>query len=470
MNQRTFLGLSHNPFTAPRDGFYAGGDRKTHLDHLRHLSQWSRRVLVVTGSFGIGKSSLFRELSDSLEPNTKAARLSGTVVTSERETLVGLLQGFGIAASADAHADELATLIEKHANEQDAQGRVCMVMVDDAHLLEVQAIQRLVSLVATSSLRMLFFAEASLINNLNRAARKNELEWFEIRLTGFPKADIREYLEWRFEQAHYRGSLPFTDDQLEKIVARSSGNPRVVDSMANRLLTDMESGEVRNQGGFPTMHVTLAVLLLMMLGLVYLFVRDETNELESMAEPILAAAVDGEGIVGDEVFVSEIDDQLFVDEFTAEPLDEPPPDVVPLEDQPAVATLIEPEPEPEPEIIPAPEAAVVSEPPGSFDEAFHSGTWLLQQDPGRYTLQLLTLSSRDRAVAFINRQDNPAEFVLYRMRRDGKLMHIITYGVFSGHAAAVAASQQLGGEMARLKAWARPLALVQDTIRGTPQD
>ena len=271
--QRTFLGLTHNPFTPPREGFFPGGDRKTHLEHLRHLSQWSRRILVVSGPFGVGKSSLFRELSGSLEPNTKAARLAGTVITYEREALVGLLQGFGIGADNNAHANDLADLVVRHVDEQEAHRRVCMVMVDDAHLLDLQAIQRLVSLVARSGLRLLLFTEANLVSALDQAAKKHELEWFEIRLTGFPRADVRDYLEWRFRQAAYRGLLPFSDEQLEKIVHRSGGNPSVIDSMANRLLAEMESGEIRRaRPQFPVLHASLAVLLAVLVALVYLFV------------------------------------------------------------------------------------------------------------------------------------------------------------------------------------------------------
>ncbi len=280
MNQKTFLGLSHNPFTPPRQGFFTGADRKTHLDHLRHLSQWSRRILVVSGPFGIGKSSLFRELSSSLEPNTKAARLSGTVVTTQREALVGMLQGFGIAAQVNAHASELANLISTHVNEQDALGRICMVMVDDAHLLDTQALQQLVSLVRDSALRLLLFTEAATIATLSDIAKDQEIDWFEIRITGFPKIEIHNYLEWRFRQAHYRGRLPFTEEQLAKIVQSSGGNPSVIDSIANRILIDMESGEIRKSGaGFPMAHAALAVMLMVLVGLVYFFVQqpDETT-------------------------------------------------------------------------------------------------------------------------------------------------------------------------------------------------
>ncbi|MEE4281161.1 MAG: AAA family ATPase [Pseudomonadales bacterium] len=511
MNQKTFLGLSHNPFTPPREGFFIGADRKTHLDHLRHLSQWSRRILVVSGPFGIGKSSLFRELSSSLEPNTKAARLSGTVVTTQREVLVGMLQGFGVAAQANAHTADLSRLIATHVNEQDAMGRICMVMVDDAHLLDAQALEQLMSLVGASALRLLLFTEASKISMLGEIAQDQELEWFEIRITGFPKAEIRNYLEWRFRQAQYRGRLPFTDEQLDKIVQRSGGNPSVVDSIANRLLTDMESGETRKQGsGFPMTHAALAIMLVVLMGLVYLFVQrpqdspvelveretvplmpDEpavsTEEVTDLTSPFADQAVDTPLVVEADVEVdvpTELEPQRAGEQPQpadqqplVEPLDEPvlaseteTVTAIPVErdteTEVQVSVQLEPEPEPEP----APVSAIpVVESSALPDGAFKSASWILQQDPNRFTLQLLSLSTAARAEAFMNRQTDTSDFAWYQMQRDNRTLYVIIYGVFSSREAAQSAVAGFSGEMASIKPWVRPLSLVQDTVRSNRQ-
>ncbi len=523
MNQRTFLGLTHNPFSPPREGFFDGADRKTHLDHLRHLSQWSRRVLVVTGPFGIGKSTLFKELSASLEANAKGARLSGSVVTTEREVLMGLLQGFGVGGEMDGHADDLSALICTHAEEQETHGRVCMVMVDDAHLLEAAALQRIVSLVADSPIRVVLFGEAGVVPNLNRAAKKCELEWFEIRLTGFPKTDVRDYLEWRFRQAQYRGLLPFTDEQLDKIVSRSGGNPSVIDSMANRLLADMESGEIRKQGtSFPVRHAMLAAVLVLMVGLIYLYVQTEPED-EPAADVAMAAESEDEdaqtpapvedakpgesekdafladlglGDPDEEVQVADPDtseieteadpeagNQLATaspDDLTDEPIEEatavdsaaPEAAVTtqPEADSPIPVVDSVPAPAEPPAVEPA-EASVAEVEPDTKPPAgvYRDAAWILAQEGSRFTMQLLSLSSLERAEAFINRQDDPGEFALYRMQRDGRSLFIVTYGLFSSREAAAAAARGFSGELAGIEPWIRPMRLVQDTVRANAQ-
>ncbi|XOV84092.1 MAG: AAA family ATPase [bacterium] len=497
MNQKTFLGLTHNPFTPPREGFFTGADRKTHLDHLRHLSQWSRRILVVSGPFGIGKSTLFRELSSNLEPNTKAARLSGTVVTSQREVLVGMLQGFGIAAQNSAHTADLAKLIATHVNEQEGMNRICMVMVDDAHLLDAQALEQLMSLVGASALRLLLFTQASKITMLNEIARDQELEWFEIRITGFPKAEIRNYLEWRFRQAQYRGRLPFTDEQLNKIVQRSGGNPSVVDSMANRLLTDMESGETRKQvSGFPMTHAALAIMLVVLMGLVYLFVaQPQDSAIETVETQNAPTTQEAPQHPAEEVAevvppfaepVDQTDTQLGdpaglepqraeQQEPQAEPTDIPVPGlddnaVAATETQPQISVLPEPEPELELEPEPAPVRAIpVVESNAMPEGTFKSASWILQQDPNRFTLQLLSLSTAERAEAFMNRQRDTSDFAWYQMQRDNRTLYVIVYGVFSSREAAQAAIASFTGEMASIKPWVRPLSLVQETVRSNRQ-
>ena len=278
MTQRKFLELTHNPFAPPREGFFGGGDRQTHLDHIRHLSQWSRRILLVTGVFGVGKSTLFAELSNNLDAKSKASRLSGSLVTSEREVVSAIARGFGVAVPVDLHIVDVLAIVREHVEEEHERGRICMVMVDDGHQLSSEALRMLLQLVVDTSLRLVLFAETSVISTVSSIGKTLEIEWFEIRLTGFSRVDVRNYLEWRFAQAQYRGRLPFTDAQVERIAERSGGVPNLIDLMANELLGDLEAGVSHHRAsGFPRQHVSIALLLALALLLTYLVVREEAD-------------------------------------------------------------------------------------------------------------------------------------------------------------------------------------------------
>ena len=554
MSQRTFLELTHNPFAPPREGFYGGADRKTHLEHLRHLSQWSRRVLVVTGSFGIGKSTLFRELSGSLPNNAKGARISGSMVTAERDVLLAVAQGLGIACDQEAHIEDLIALVNRSVNElsgvhtnvadegDEAQSegqevtkeRLCVVLFDDAHMLTHTAVALLMRLVAESSLRVVLFAEPSLVNNLSSAAKKYEVEWFEIRLSGFPVQDVRDYLEWRFAQAQYRGRLPFTDAQVEKIAERSSGNPNVIDFMANELLADLETGQVRELGGrFPRRHAILAVVLAVLLFLVYQLYRqpplESSEQVATVATPDVAdsqqafdtsnANVEADTQTQTEVVNEEtlslrdseqsalspqtegVDLGIEIVHSTPEPVvgSGPPAEEEAIEtgavsqdaavNEPVseVETEAQREAQRQPQgeaetesetekpeevrveieetsVVPVREVSTPLAGTSQIPSDIKGPSWLRSQDANHYTLQLMTLSRIDGGVALIRRQDEPNEFAMYPLSRDGKTLFVVTYGVFSNRAAAERAGASLTGELREFKPWIRRLANVQDAI------
>ena len=93
--------------------------------------------------------------------------------------------------------------------------------------------------------------------------------------------------------------------------------------------------------------------------------------------------------------------------------------------------------------------------------------WILAQDPQSYTLQLVTVSTLERAEALVKRQPDPNEFAIYQVSRDNRLLHVVIYGLFSNASAAERAAEGFTGELATLKPWVRPLQLVQDAVHTT---
>ena len=518
MTQRTFLELTHNPFAPPREGFFDGGDRKTHLDHVRHLSRWSQRVLVVTGPFGIGKSSLFKELSGNLSADTKGARMSGSVVTREREVLLALMQGLGIAVDQDMHMEDVIALLLLHVAEETSREQACIVIFDDAHLLTHSAVSLLMRLVAESALRIVMFAEPLVLTNINQSAKKYEIEWFEIRLSGFTTAEVRDYLEWRFAQAQYRGHLPFTDAQVEKIAERSSGNPNVVDFMANELLADLETGQVRDVGiRFPKAHVLLVFLLGIFIYLVYqLYLQpelggSEDGMYESKANPGEVSKVGGNVVTGDkpvaplvDPVIAEVGETIISGEginlqnadsrelkngaSQSKPSQEdaaprPVVDVGPTdtveetvlrpskEDRRAATSTVQES------LVPIEEASSrLTSRPKVVDQTrnapvreltavgINGPAWLTGQSPDHFTLQLMTLSRRQGGIDLIGRQSDRAEFAMYESIRKGRTFYVIIYGVYSSRSAAERAAANLSGEFAGIKPWIRTFKAVQEGL------
>jgi len=543
-SERTFLGLTHNPFVEPQRGFFERGGRKTHLEQLRHLSEWSRRVLLVTGAEGVGKTTLYRELAATLEPRVKAARINGSLVNTGFEVLSATAQGFGLASPPDANTQSLRMDLVGHVEEQTAADRLCLALVDDAHLLDNKALDSLIALAHESGLHLVFFGEVRMVPMIERAASAKGVGWQEIRLTGYGEADARDYLEWRFSQAKYRGRIPFTDNQIKDLVKLSEGLPGRINQMANVLLVKLETGEGTPAGkGFPRLHAALLTLLIVVVGLLYLLVGEGgsddseapmaatdafeaeslagVNDLSGTSEEAVAvdlyatgeSMVAGESAVADEptaadtTLTDEADglpleedaaatqmtsidtavpdteasepnvqepnvQEANVQEANAPDADPAPADAlpVPAEPEPIVAEATTPERQIEPQVTTTPVVVetpteqapqtVAELPPGAKDTG-----WLLEQDPDYFTLQLVTVSSPDSASAFVARQQEPGEFTVYQLQRDGRILHVVLYGLFSSRSAAEAAADSLPAEVGSVQPWIRPVGQVQAAAR-----
>jgi len=534
-NERSFLGLTHNPFVEPYRGFFDRSGRKTYLDQLRHLSQWSRRVLLVTGPQGVGKTTLYRELAATLEPRVKAARISAGLVNTGREVLAAIAQGFGMAASSTANSQALRLDLIDHVASQASGDRPCLVLVDDAQLLDNRAVDELIALIQESALHLVLFGEVRMVPVIERAASARGVGWQEIRLSSYGEGDARDYLEWRFQQAKYRGRVPFTDQQVKELVKLSGGLPGRINQMANVLLVKLETGEVSaRRGGFPRLHLAMLGLLVIVMGLLYVLFTDRPAHVDTVALRLpspsgasapagasaAAAAEDdiaegmadvaGGGSEGEPAFLpapapAEGAEVIEPDaagtgaaataaaksaeaERTAaeparapavreasdedgEPADPGPQEsAAPTRPQATVATdTAQTLRETTPAAATA-DAPVTAKPPaasarGSETSGVRDSRWLLRQNPNDFTLQLLTLSALDRAQAFVAKQKVPDDFAIYQLQREGRILHVVIYGLYSTRDAAERAADHLPAEVGDVRPWIRQMGQVQDAAR-----
>ena len=474
---RGYLGMTHNPFAQPSEGFFERGERRAHLDQLQHLSQWTRRVLLVTGPQGAGKSTLYRQLSAGLEPRAKAARINGHLVNTAREILASVAQGFGIAAASNANTQLLVNLIAEHIREQEAADRFCVTMIDDAESLEPQALEELLRLTGECPMRLVLFGDVVLTPAVERCARKLELNWHEIRLAGLNGQDARDYLEWRFAEAKYRGRLPFTDQQVSEVVRLAEGYPGRMNQLANVLLAKLESGDVRpDRTRFPAVHRALAVLVALLGGLSYLiwYQSREPLVLPSPTSTIAAPEIHPQLQIARHVDEPGIAPGAFAPALAAAESDSEP--LAPAREPPAKRPpIVEPSTAQPPAVVPddgMPAADVAAPADAGGDaaaqkagqEAWHSAGWLLAQPAQAFTIQLVTVSTAERAAAFLDKQATPAEFATYRLMRDGRELHVIVFGIFTTREAAQTAAAQLPASVGRVQPWVRSLSEVQRAI------
>ncbi len=488
-----------NPFGVASDEFFGEADRARQLDELRHPARWSRRLLAVTGERGVGKSTLYRALSGRLDPGVKAARINANLTSDMREVLSGIVHGFGLAGPGNADPQLLIALILLHVREQIDANRYCLVLIDDAHLLELRALEQLLRLTdanADEGLRIVFFAEPHFVQSLDKAARRgSQLQtWHEIRLAPFTEEEARRYVAFRLAQAGVEQSGThssdspsgrstssrsdrFTPNQLAVVVGGSGGLPGRIDELANAILT----GELTindERGWLPRVHRAVVVLVLIAAGMGWLIFSNHQSDRTAVAEQIAKGAEQPDtppALAGAPASLVGAAEPLV---GAAEPLVLPPIDetrsVGTIERQASVTRrdIAAPAPANAPAPIvddtpvpPEPAAPVVasrSAPAASFGP--QSAQWLRRQPGDHFTLQLLATTSRAKRDQFVRRQARPERFATFETRRNNAAWYAVTYGNYATRAEATAAAAALPSSVGRVEPWIRTFASVQAAL------
>lgn len=509
--------VAASPFEAPSQGFFIGGHRGRQLEELRHLSRWSRRLLAVTGDRGVGKSSLYRALSARLDTGVKAARINANLTSDTREVLHGLLQGFGVASPANANAQLLSQLITVHVEEQVEAKRHCLVLVDDAHLLDLRALEQLLHLVDATSedaLRIVFFAEAYFIAALDKATKRMSTvrTWHEIRLMPFSEDDTRAYLNFRLQEAGVGGRSPFSAAHVKLILDQSGGLPGHINELATAIL----SGEIsiRAQGRWlPPLHRAVALLLVAVFAGAWLAWTNYQDDSRGDSSPPVADAASpsstdvlalpdegpapvergGEPAAESVVGASAIEPSRPIDaprpQAVALAAETPDPDVkpgtaLPAEDIAPLSVTVTPPPaavkaapteiKPPPVAVkPAPVAVkpaavapapVSAAPPVSVSGGPYDVEWVFDQPDNNYTLQLFGTSNRARWQAFVDRQKPGTPVASFETRREGQAWYVAIFGSFPSQAAAEAAAARLPASIGKVAPWVRTFKAVRATI------
>jgi DamX protein len=455
------FGLTHNPFINTTDDYFGGGDRARQLQELRQLANWPHRLLAVIGERGVGKTTLYRALSNGLDPRVKAARINANLTSDTRAVLTGIIQGFGVAAPANSQPQLLTEFILLHIREQVDARRHCLVLVDDAHLLELRALEQLLAIAdatADQGLRIGFFAEAYFVQSLDKASRRKTPaeSWHEVRLDPFTDEESRQYISFRLDQAG-AGRMPFTQAQLNLIVGGSSGLPGRINAFASAVLSgDLLGGA--DQRGLPRMHRALAILVVIAAGMGWLIFRD----LQVMLPPRTPEAATAIPDALDATSAGTA--ALALPSLPPDEEEQPREAVLVVTETPGAAPIPPPEPASTQPATPPPAVTPVESGVAPKSDQPRNEAWIRAQPGTHFTLQLLAAAKRDQRDKFLSQQEHPERFATFQTRRNGATWYALAYGNYKSRAEADAAVAKLPSELGRLKPWVRTFASVQATL------
>ncbi|MBI5784938.1 MAG: AAA family ATPase [Rhodocyclales bacterium] len=239
-----YYGLTAKPFqTNPDPSFYFGSRQHrramAYLDYGLHRNEG---FIVITGEVGAGKTTLVRSLLGKLDPEKFiAAHLVSTQLDADNALrLVAAV--FGVPTAAESKADLLVAL-EGFLVSTYRAGKRCLLVVDEAQNLSMQAVEELRMLsnfqLNTHALLQSFLVGQPEFRFTLQSPQLTQLRQRVIAACHIGPMDVNEtqaYIEHRLTHCGWTNSPSFAPDAFPALFEGSGGIPRRINAICDRLL------------------------------------------------------------------------------------------------------------------------------------------------------------------------------------------------------------------------------------------
>ena len=240
-----FYGLTGRPFQlTPDPAFYFESlTHKKALSYLGYGLAQGEGFIVITGEVGAGKSTLVGHLMATID----TARLTAAHVVTSRldaEELVHVVaQAFGLMIEGHDKASALGA-IESFLHDEARAGRRCLLIVDEAQNLSIDALEELrmlsnFQLGAHPLLQTLLLGQPEFRDTLAGEPRLEQLRQRVIathHLDAMEPDEVLPYIEFRMKCVGWTGNPSFNDAIFAELYAATNGLPRRINQIVNRLL------------------------------------------------------------------------------------------------------------------------------------------------------------------------------------------------------------------------------------------
>lgn len=240
----SFYNLAENPFgTTPDPRFLYKS--KAHREALAYLAYGVFRkkgFLALSGEVGIGKTTVVRAFVQTFHPCLEVAFILNTKVTFQ-ELLYMLLSDFGVEIKNDSKVAMLTTLneflIERFADNQNP-----LLVIDEAQNLSPEILEelRMLSNLETDEQKLI---QIVLVGQpeLNALLDREDMRQLRQRIPGvfhmklLSRDEVFRYIRYRLAVAGLgNGHLVFSEDAIDAIHFYTSGVPRLINVLCDRVL------------------------------------------------------------------------------------------------------------------------------------------------------------------------------------------------------------------------------------------
>ncbi len=240
----SFFGLSGAPFLLnPDPSFYF--DSKGHSSALAYLKfglYQAEGFIVITGDIGAGKTTLVRTLLADIDTEKVVAAQLVSTQLEAGDLLRSTLTAFGVPLKGNTKAELLATL-EAYLTLLATQKKRAVLIVDEAQNLSRDAIEELRMLsnfqFGSQALLQSFLIGQPELRDMLLSRSLEQLRQRVIasyHLGPIARDETRSYIEHRLSLVGWKQDPRFDDDAFDEIFQWTSGIPRRINLLCNRLL------------------------------------------------------------------------------------------------------------------------------------------------------------------------------------------------------------------------------------------
>ncbi|MFC3174669.1 XrtA/PEP-CTERM system-associated ATPase [Novosphingobium bradum] len=240
-----FYGFTARPFQLTPDAafYFESLTHRKALSYLGYGLAQGEGFIVITGEIGSGKSTLVAHLMATIDPQRLTAAQVVTSALNGDEIIHVVAQSFGLVIDGHDKATALAG-IEGLLHAEARGGRRCLLVVDEAQNLSIEALEELrmlsnFQLGNQPLLQTLLLGQPEFRDTLQSSPRLEQLRQRVIathHLEAMDAEEVQPYFEHRLKLVGWGGRPSFAPEFYPALYEATGGVPRRINQLANRLL------------------------------------------------------------------------------------------------------------------------------------------------------------------------------------------------------------------------------------------
>jgi len=243
-----YWGLHQNPFTASaEESFFVSPSHDEASARLDYLIAARRRLGIVVGESGTGKSHLFRWYCSQLNRRQHHACVISLLQIDGHEFLWRVAEGLHARpALSDAPFALWRKIHHQLLSHRYGAGQVVLLLddADEAQREVLDGLVRLVHIDPSPDLRLSIVLAAGAERSLRLGKRLLEHSGLRIELDAWAALEVEDYLRASFARAGCEQS-PITPEAVARLHLHSAGNPRRVSQLADLALLAAAGQQLR---------------------------------------------------------------------------------------------------------------------------------------------------------------------------------------------------------------------------------